>query len=266
MKKRVISAIVVLAIIIPLIILGNIYFAIGATVMALLSYREFANLNHEGRKIPKLIKWLGGILLVFIMINSYSIETFSMALDYKYLAAGIMILLVPIIIYNDPKKYNTDDAIYLIGSVFIFALSFSIMIYLRNFAVKYLVLLALITIFTDIFAFLLGTLIGRNKIIAEISPNKTWEGAIIGSFVGTFIATSYYLTIIDPSASIIVVSLCILLLSLVGQLGDLVFSAMKRLHNIKDFSNIMPGHGGILDRLDSLIFVALAFMLLINII
>ena len=65
---------------------------------------------------------------------------------------------------------------------------------------------------------------------------------------------------VDPGANILTVIFMTLILSIIGQLGDLVFSSIKRYFNIKDFSNIMPGHGGILDRLDSIILVMLAFV------
>ena len=123
----------------------------------------------------------------------------------------------------------------------------------------------LIPIITDSFAYLTGMLIGRNKLLEDISPKKTWEGTIGGSLVATFVCTVYYLTVIDPNASVIVISLIVLLLSLVGQLGDLFFSAIKRRFKVKDFSNLMPGHGGVLDRLDSIIFVMLTFTFFLNI-
>ena len=71
---------------------------------------------------------------------------------------------------------------------------------------------------------------------------------------------------VDPGANILTVIFMTLILSIIGQLGDLVFSSIKRYFNIKDFSNIMPGHGGILDRFDSIIFVILGFMFFITLI
>ena len=125
--------------------------------------------------------------------------------------------------------------------------------------------LMLVTMITDSYAYFTGRLIGKTKLVESISPNKTWEGTIGGSLIGTFVCTVYYLTVIDSSASIFAVALVVLLLSVVGQLGDLFFSAVKRRFKIKDFSNLMPGHGGVLDRLDSIIFVMLTFTFFLNI-
>ena len=118
---------------------------------------------------------------------------------------------------------------------------------------------------TDSYAYFGGRLIGKTKLIPSISPNKTWEGTIVGSLVGTFVCTVYYLTVIDSNASVFVIAGIVLLLSIVGQLGDLFFSAIKRRFKVKDFSNLMPGHGGVLDRLDSIIFVMLTFTFFLNI-
>ena len=105
---------------------------------------------------------------------------------------------------------------------------------------------------TDTFALFTGMFIGKNKLAPSISPKKTIEGFIGGALMGTFIATSFYVTVINQSMPL--------------QLGDLVFSFVKREYGKKDFSNLIPGHGGILDRFDSLIFVVLAFILVHSII
>ena len=137
---------------------------------------------------------------------------------------------------------------------------------LRSTSLAYVIYLFLITIMTDTFAYNVGMLIGRNKLLESISPNKTWEGMVGGTVFGVFIATVYYHVVIDSLLPIYIVILMTLFLSILGQLGDLVFSAIKRYFGKKDFSNIMPGHGGVLDRLDSIIFVMLGFMFFISII
>ena len=129
----------------------------------------------------------------------------------------------------------------------------------------YLIYLLLITTITDTFALFTGKLIGEHKLCPTISPKKTIEGLVGGVLMGTFVATAFYNTVISSSISLVLVIVLTFLLSLVGQLGDLVFSSIKRYYDVKDFSELIPGHGGILDRFDSLIFVLLAFILLFGI-
>ena len=112
----------------------------------------------------------------------------------------------------------------------------------------------------------MGRLIGRRKLLEEISPNKTWEGMLSGTLLGTLLASVFYITVLNSQANIALIIFVTLFLSIIGQFGDLVFSAIKRYFGIKDFSNIMPGHGGILDRLDSIIFVMLGFIFFISIV
>ena len=124
-------------------------------------------------------------------------------------------------------------------------------------------MLILITILTDTFALFGGKLVGKHK-FTSISPNKTIEGCIIGSLISTFVVTMYYINLINVNTNILIVICLILFLSVVGQVGDLFFSAIKRENKVKDFSNLIPGHGGILDRLDSIIFVMFAFIIIIS--
>ena len=119
---------------------------------------------------------------------------------------------------------------------------------------------------TDTFAYITGRLVGRHKLCPNISPNKTIEGFIGGTLMGVVVATSFYHVFINSSISLSILILVTMTLSIVGQLGDLVFSMIKRYYDKKDFSNLIPGHGGILDRFDSLIFIALAFILVSGII
>ena len=145
-------------------------------------------------------------------------------------------------------------------------ISFNLITVVRNYDLNYLIYLLLITVITDTFAFITGNYIGKNKLAPTISPNKTVEGFIGGCLMGTFVTTTFYYTIIDPGISLVMLILTTLFLTVVGQLGDLVFSSIKRTYKVKDFSNLIPGHGGILDRFDSLIFVVLAFILVMGII
>jgi phosphatidate cytidylyltransferase len=90
---------------------------------------------------------------------------------------------------------------------------------------------------------------------------------MIGGIVfGTFIPVSYYVTVINPSYNLFLITFITLFLCVLGVIGDLCFSAIKRYFEVKDFSEVIPGHGGILDRFDSIIFILLGFMFFISII
>lgn len=95
----------------------------------------------------------------------------------------------------------------------------------------------------------------------KISPAKSWEGAIAGLIGGSAISIIVYSNLVGNfSIKLVIITI---ILSCVGQMGDLFFSKIKRENEIKDFSNIMPGHGGVLDRLDSLSFVMFVYVIII---
>lgn len=113
----------------------------------------------------------------------------------------------------------------------------------------------------DTFAYIVGKSIGKNKLFAAISPKKTVEGFIGGvlfAILAGFIISKYYSVPTDnyPEKSIFIWTITALLVGIFGTIGDLVESKFKRMADVKDSGNIMPGHGGILDRFDSVIFVA----------
>ena len=257
MKKRVISAIVALAIFIPLIILGGMWFKVAATVLAVLGMREFLNLS-GGEKRPKyvdLILYALVILLTFMDKNRTS---------YYFLT--LLLPMLAVIYCNNNKKYNADDAFKLIGMTILVGTVFHEFTVIREAGIMKFIYLFLITTLTDTYAHLGGSLIGKHKLAPKISPNKTWEGSIIGGIFGTLCAATFYYILVDGTVNVLGLLVITLFLSSLGQLGDLFFSAVKRNHDIKDFSNIMPGHGGVLDRLDSIIFVVIGYILLSGII
>ena len=149
----------------------------------------------------------------------------------------------------------------MLGAIYLIGFLFNLIIVINNINVYLLVYLLSVPIFTDTFAYLIGCLIGSHKMAPKISPKKSWEGAIAGLIGGTAISTIIYSNLVDEfSLKVVMISI---ILSIVGQIGDLVFSKIKRENDIKDFSNIMPGHGGVLDRLDSISFVIFVYVILI---
>lgn len=265
MKTRVISAVVALMVFIPIFIIGGIPFIIAFYLLTLLGLREFMKVRESKNKYPDFIRLISYIIISLMYFGCVSSEGVVFSLGYNIIAALSLTLLLPVVLYHDEKVYNIEDAFYLLGGVLFLGFSMSLFVIYRNISLELIIFLFLITITTDSYAYYTGRLIGKNKLLEVISPNKTWEGTIGGSLVGTFVCTMYYLNVINPNESVLRISLIILFLTLVGQFGDLFFSAIKRRYNVKDFSNIMPGHGGVLDRLDSIIFVMLTFTFFINI-
>lgn len=257
MKKRIISAIIALVISIPIIYQGGILFYIFALLLSLIGLREILNLIIKD-DFMKLISYFAFI----IIIGSNLFKTsFTDVLNTGFLC--IIFLLFMICMLLKYKKLDIKDCFYNMAIVIFLAVAFSNIIITRNMGLNYLLYILILPFGNDTFAHLFGSKFGKHK-INSISPNKSWEGCFFGLFFGTIISTLFYLQFINVDINIFVLLAVNILLSVIGQLGDLFFSYIKRNYNIKDFSNLMPGHGGILDRLDSVIFVTLAFTFLIS--
>ena len=265
MKQRAISALIMIIICVPLLITGGLFFNIGVFILAMLALKEFLDIKESKKKVPNFVKIISYAFLVMLIGINVSNEVLDFQMDYRVISGLFLTFLVPTILYHDREKYSINDAFYLIGGVFFLALSMILLINVRSYGLMTLIYLFLITIMTDTFAYLTGMLIGRTKLIESISPKKTWEGTIGGTVIAVFISTMFYITVINPDISIYKIIFTGTFLSVLGQFGDLFFSAIKRYYNKKDFSNLIPGHGGILDRMDSIIFVLLGFMFFISI-
>ena len=261
MKKRVLSAIVMIAIFVPLLLIGGKVFAIFMTLLAVLGLYELIHIRESKKEFPFLMKIFAYVMVVFFSLSHFDSIDFIYTMDYRVVAFIIFAFLSPMVFIHDYKKYNLNDALFLIGSVLFIGLSFNLFIICRNYDIMYIIYLLLITTITDTFALFTGMLIGKHKLCPSVSPKKTIEGLLGGTIFGVFVATAFYVTAINPSISLAFVIVVTTILSLVGQLGDLVFSSIKRYYDKNDFSHLIPEHGGILDRFDSLIFVVLAFII-----
>ncbi|MFA5602150.1 MAG: phosphatidate cytidylyltransferase [Bacilli bacterium] len=267
-KQRIISAVVALGIIIPVIIIGGNIYNLTVVLIAFFGMKELIDMVDKKEKFPILVQMFAYIGLLFFLLNNIINTTsniFILNIDYRVIASILLMLLVPLIFYHNDKKYNVKDALFLTGIIFFLGMAFNLLILIRDYDITYLIFLLFITLTTDTYAYTTGMLIGKHRLLASPSPNKSIEGIIGGSIIGTLAGTLFYYEMISTDVAIWLLILIVLFLSIIGQTGDLIFSAIKRYYGKKDFSNIMPGHGGILDRLDSIIFVLLTFVLFVGI-
>ncbi len=220
-----------------------------ATFFALREFYMLALPNSQG-----IERWMGiglGVILSFLVIYG----DLEAILPFFVLLLLLLSLLFLAISQNLPSTLSSMG-ILLFGILYIGFL-FPHVSLIRNMVEgRVWVLLLIVTVWAgDIFAFFSGSLFGRHKLYPKISPNKTYEG-LAGGIVGSILVALVYSYFFIPRLS---VGLCILLafgLTILGQLGDFTESMLKRSAQVKDSGSLIPGHGGMLDRMDSFLFSA----------
>lgn len=259
MKTRVVSALIAILIFIPLIWLGSYPFAIAMGVLSILAYKEIIDLKESNPDIPAVMKILGLLCVLYLVLGNYGNYSLEYSISLPRLLLPLVMLLIPSIFYKK-EEYLTKNAFFTLGIVYLLGIFFNLLIAIRSVNVCLLIYLLSVTILTDTFAYAIGKLIGKNKMCPKISPHKTWEGFIGGLIGGSIVGLIVYSNILGSLTFKAI--LVTFILSFIGQIGDLFYSKIKRENKIKDFSNIMPGHGGVLDRVDSLSFVVFAYVIL----
>lgn len=257
MKKRIISAIVMLLIFIPILLLGSTYYAVFGSIVGLMGLYE---LMKPEKNIPNYMKFLSCFITLYLILYNYKYLYFEEVYPMSVIITIFFVYSLSLIINKNFKKYNFKETITLIFDVFLIGILFNYFIRVRLLGEKIVIYCFLISIITDTFAYLGGSIFGKHKLIPNVSPNKTIEGSISGSVMGTILATVYYALVIGNN-NLLEITFLSFGLTILSQIGDLFFSSIKRYYQIKDYSNLIPGHGGVLDRLDSSLFVILGFVL-----
>lgn len=254
--KRLLSGTILFPIFAVIIVFGNKYLVdIFISIIALLSIHEFYK-AFKGKANP--ISWIGYIAAIALAFIHIIPSNLTLAVIGAIIPASIMILFA-VIILSDMKRNIVDIAITLFGICYIVIFMMFAPIIRDNIENgKILIWYVFFSAWgTDIFAFTIGRRFGKHK-FTEISPNKSIEGCIAG-VIGAILMTTVYTIVCNNvfhvEISYLYVIIMTAILSAASQIGDLAASSIKRYCGIKDYSNLIPGHGGMLDRIDSVIFV-----------
>lgn len=254
--KRILSGVIGLPIVALILIFGNIYVIdVFIAVVAVIAMHEYLESFKEKYKPVKWIAYISCLLIAFLHIIPKEYLPYTIALS----ASAIIAILFMQVVFSGMKTSIIDIMITFFGICYIvLLLSFIPLLHgMEN--GKYLIWFILIAAWgTDTFAYFIGSKFGKHK-FTKISPKKSIEGCI-GGTLGAVIITLIYTFAINKLAGIeisyIYILLVGLILSILSQIGDLSASSIKRTMEIKDFGKLIPGHGGILDRIDSIIFIA----------
>lgn len=245
LKQRLLTAVLGIPVLISLIYFGSIPLFLAVLIVFFIGLKEFINIIENAGYFPlKVSMYVGGFLLIgeaFLYKGEYGIFAFFIA---------FILLIINLILLK--KISLASIAVSFLGVMYLSLLKYILM--LRDLPNGFLLIFMafFLTWMVDTGAYFFGRFFGHKKLAPSISPNKTQEGAI-GGIIVTILAAVILHFILIPIGFFNAIILG-LLISFLGQLGDLFESLIKRSANLKDSGNLLPGHGGILDRFDSILF------------
>lgn len=254
LKRRMLSWwILAPAIVVP-VLLGAAYTIAATTLLSLLCFREFARATGLFREpLVTALVVLAMLATAFATIDHW--YAFFMAL----IPLGVVSIAGLAVVADQPHGYIQRMALGIYSFLF-FGTCFGHLAYFANdTAYRPMLLLLIVAVeLNDVFAYLSGRLFGRTRLTPQTSPNKTWAGAIGAALLSTLLCLTvgplvFAGTVVDQTVHLVMLGI---LISVCGQLGDLVLSSIKRDLGIKDFASTLPGHGGLLDRFDSMLLIA----------
>ena len=296
MKQRVITAILMAIVFIPFFFLGGWFITFLFSILSYIAMYELITMYQSKKNIPNVCKYIIPLFSSIIVLFS----SFATAEDIIYVLLVELMFLLILPIFN--KKIEMKDVIFFIFGIIYSGIGFAIIVTVRNIEMLYqdasirlfdglniyavglilFIFVLLSTMLTDIAAYQFGIKFGKHKLCPSISPKKSIEGWIAGTIAGALGGTLFMIILqftlskeyanaikLFKIDNIYLYALAIfgvaLLLSIAGQLGDLIASKIKREYNIKDYGKIFPGHGGVLDRFDSSIYSFLVFIIILMI-
>ncbi len=265
LRQRVLSAAVVIPILFVAVWFGNPWFSIIVAVAALLGAIEFYDMFGGGRWRP--ITFFGTVWTPFFIFNAYYAHDYSSENTWilatsGLIASAVVLSLIAVLVQGSPRERLLYNWAWSLAGILYVGWLLSYWVLLMNSGEYYgwdgrdWVLLALFSTFAvDTTAYFVGRALGRHKLAPSISPAKTWEGAI-GGLVGAIAAVIILALLLDTPLDIGYGRLVLIgcLVGVFAQIGDLAESKLKRITGIKESGALIPGHGGILDRLDSIVF------------
>lgn len=255
--KRVLSALIGFPLVLVIFLLANnLVMDIAVAMLAIICIYEYCRCFKNTKKANPS-SWLMYIISALIIVESFVSKEVVKSIMIGIIPISILILAVELILSKE-KKNIMDIAVTIFGICYI-PIMLSFLSFIRNMENgKILIWYPIIAAWgSDIFAYCIGKHFGKHK-FSKISPNKTIEGCIAGIIGATIIGVIYSIAVTNIYSiqiNYLVISFMIAILSIIGQIGDLTASSIKRYCGIKDFGELIPGHGGMLDRFDSVIFI-----------
>ncbi|HJV65575.1 MAG TPA: phosphatidate cytidylyltransferase [Geomonas sp.] len=250
--KRLATAVVLLPLLIIFTLKSSVFlFSVLVFVLSLLGLDEFYRMALPLRRLEGQLASLAGACAIFTLFAANHTIPF-MVLTLLVLAFS----LIELFRLQDIQKAAADAALLLMGFLYVpLLLSHLVLIRMLPHGISWLFLIMVIVMSGDSAAYYVGSAMGKTKLYPLVSPKKSVEGSLgglAGSLVGALISKFTYF----PELSFLDCLATSLLLGVLGQLGDLFESLIKRSCGVKDSGTIFPGHGGVLDRLDSILFAA----------
>ena len=261
--KRLLTGIIGFPIVLAILVIVNKYVIdVGMAIVAIISIYEYSKCAKN--KDIKIVRWLGYVsclLIAVVHVLPRNLTLLIIVIGYQLL----IFLLFLHVIFTDMKITFKDIAfslfgyLYIIGFILFFVLIYGTDNFAWNLTGKIAIWYVLFASWgTDTMAYIVGKNFGKHK-FSKVSPNKTIEGCIggmLGAVIGGIIFTFCINRFMSTSVPYLFAGTVLAILSIIGQLGDFSASVVKRYFEVKDYSNLFPGHGGMLDRVDSIIFTA----------